>query len=246
MTFKHQLTQDTELLNLKYHEGDLYTGQLSFSAGAVLSQLRAKPSVINIVPATAADRQAVEQFIIDIYAKAYGAKIGVHYPTLMSVRDEAGSILAAVGFRSAAESPLFLEQYLDRPVQDVLRTPRRQIAEIGSLASNGGGASLFLFVALSAYLCSRGFTKAAITGTSQLQQRFRSLGLQPVRHAQADANLLLSHDEDWGNYYETQPYVISGSLDKSYRQLKKRLGADYQDHRPRLLPRLHYSYKDAV
>ena len=57
----------------------------------------------------------------------------------MSVRDAGGTILAAVGFRYAKEEPLFLENYTGAPIEQVLRTPRERIAEIGNLASAGGG-----------------------------------------------------------------------------------------------------------
>jgi len=228
------------MLNLAYSENGLQTGQLSFRKDGMLSALRAKPSTVSIVPAFSKDREAVEHFITDIYAKAYGAHIHVHYPVLMSVRDETGKILAATGFRPAADEPLFLEQYLDAPIERVLQSPRAQIVEIGNLASDGGGASLYLFAALAAYLNYKGFTQAVVTSTDFLERRFRQMGLQPKRHAKADLALLLSDGENWGTYYDTQPHVISGSVAQGYKRLQKQLGAEYTDCRPRLFPRLHY------
>lgn len=228
------------MLNLAYSENGLQTGQLSFRKDGMLSALRAKPSTVSIVPAFSKDREAVEHFITDIYARAYGANIHVHYPVLMSVRDEAGQILAATGFRPAVNEPLFLEQYLNAPVQDVLQTPRAQIVEIGNLASDGGGASLYLFAALAAYLNYKSFTQAVVTSTDFLERRFRQMGLQPKLHAKADPALLLSDGENWGTYYDTQPHVISGSVAQGYKRLQKQLGAEYTDCRPRLFPRLHY------
>lgn len=161
------------MLNLAYSENGLQTGQLSFRKDMLLSSLRAKPSTVSIVPAFSKDRKIVENFITDIYMKAYGAHIHVHYPVLMSVRDEAGQILAATGFRSAVNEPLFLEQYLDAPVEEILQSSRAQIVEIGNLASDGGGASLYLFAALAAYLNYKGFTQAVVTSTDFLERRFR-------------------------------------------------------------------------
>lgn len=228
------------MLNLAYSENGLQTGHLSFRKGSLLGGLRAKPSTVSITPAFSKDRETVERFITDIYAKAYGAHIHVHYPVLMSVRDEEGYILAATGFRPASEEPLFLEQYLNAPVQDVLQTPRKQVVEIGNLASNGGGASLYLFAALAAYLDYKDFTQAVVTSTDFLERRFRQMGLQPKRQAKADPALLLSEGENWGSYYDTQPHVISGSVSQGYKRLQKQLGAAYTDCRPRLFPRLHY------
>lgn len=228
------------MLNLAYSENGVQTGQLSFRKDRLLNSLRAQPSSVSIIPAFSKDRQSVENFITDIYRKAYGASIHVHYPVLMSVRDEAGRILAATGFRSALNEILFLEQYLEAPVEHVLKVPRAQIVEIGNLASDGGGASLYLFAALAAYLDHKGFTQAVVTSTDFLERRFRQIGLQPKCHAEADPSLLLSDGENWGTYYDTQPHVISGSVSQGYKRLQRQLGAEYTDCRPRLFSRLHY------
>lgn len=140
------------MLQLDYQENGRVTGQLVLKNTPRFAPLRAKPSVISIIPAFANDRAEVEKFITDIYAQAYDASIAVHYPILMSVRNAQGKILAATGFRSAACEKLFLENYLDAPIEALAGVPREKIVEVGNLASNGGGASLFLFAAISAYL----------------------------------------------------------------------------------------------
>ena len=185
------------MFNLDYQEDGYSTGTLSLTEGAWMGRLNARPTVISIAPAFAKDSKAVEEFIIDTYAKAYGAKIGVHYPILMSVRDENGTILAALGFRYATGGDLFLEQYLTHPVEEILDTPRSTITEIGNLASSGGGASIFLFAALSAYLDGKGQTHAVITGTNFIEKRLRALGLKPICLAKANPDLLLRKDENW-------------------------------------------------
>lgn len=228
------------MLNLLYDENGLRTGQLIFNKDTALKALRVRPAIVSIVPHFSDDRKAVEDFIRRIYAEAYQAKIDIHYPVLMSVRDEFGTLLAATGFRPAADGPLFLEQYLHAPIEDVLHTPRGQIVEIGNLASEGGGASLYLFAALAAYLHHKGFTKAVATSTDFLEHRFKQMGLQPKRHAKADPDRLLGKNEDWGSYYNTQPHVISGSIDNGYKKLQDLLGVEYRDCAPRLFPRLHY------
>jgi hypothetical protein len=228
------------MLQLDYQENGRVTGQLVLKNTPRFAPLRAKPSVISIIPAFANDRAEVEKFITDIYAQAYDASIAVHYPILMSVRNAQGRILAATGFRSAACEKLFLENYLDAPIEALAGVPREKIVEVGNLASNGGGASLFLFAAISAYLHNKGFEKAVVTGTNFLEQRFHEIGLDPVRLAVADQSRLAPGDEDWGRYYETQPHVLSGSLPHAYRRLQDRLGAEYHERPPALYPRLHY------
>ncbi len=228
------------MFNLDYQEGGHSTGTLSLTEGAWMGRLNARPTIVSIAPTFAKDSNAVEDFIISTYAKAYGAKIGVHYPILMSVRNEAGNILAALGFRYATNNPLFLEQYLSHPVEEILDAPRSTIAEIGNLASSGGGASVFLFAALSAYLNGKGQSHAVITGTNFIEKRLRALGLKPTRLAAANPDLLLHKDENWGTYYDTDPHVLAGQVDSGYHRLQKVLGATYTQSRPRLLPRLHY------
>ncbi|MCB1562919.1 MAG: thermostable hemolysin [Alphaproteobacteria bacterium] len=232
------------MLNLRYSENGLDTGKLSFRKDGLLGRLKARPSVVSIVPAFAKDREAVEDFITGIYAASYNAHIRIHYPMLMSVRDESGQILAATGFRPASEGDLFLEQYLEAPAEDILQAPRKEIVEIGNLASDGGGASLYLFAALATYLHYRGFTQAVVTSTDFLETRFKQIGLQPKRHAKADPALLLRDNEDWGTYYDTQPHVMSGAVAQGYKRLQCQLGIEYQDCRPRLYPRLHYKSKE--
>ncbi|PZO87259.1 MAG: hypothetical protein DI626_04450, partial [Micavibrio aeruginosavorus] len=157
------------MLNLDYHENGHTTGTLSLRNEFLLRRINTRPAVVSILPAFTKEREAVERFITDIYAKSYDARINVHYPTLMSVQDDQGKILAALGFRNAAREPLFLEQYLTHPVEEILDTPRPSITEIGNLASAGGGASLFLFAALSAYLHDKKQSHAVITGTKYIE-----------------------------------------------------------------------------
>lgn len=228
------------MFNLDYQEDGHSTGTLSLTEGAWMGRLNARPTIVSIGSAFAKDSKAVEDFIVRTYADAYGAKIGVHYPILMSVRDEAGHILAALGFRYANSGCLFLEQYLSHPVEEILDTPRSAITEIGNLASSGGGASIFLFAALSAYLDGKGQTHAVITGTNFIEKRLRSLGLKPTRLAAANPDLLLRKDENWGTYYNTNPHVLAGQVGLGYRRLQKALGATYTQTGPTLLPRLHY------
>lgn len=225
------------MLHLDYQENGQTTGTLSLRNDFLLKRINTRPAVVSILPAFAKEREAAEKFITDIYAKSYNAKISVHYPTLMSVQDGQGKILAALGFRNAAHEPLFLEQYLTHPIDEILDTPRPSITEIGNLASAGGGASLFLFSALSAYLHDKKQSHAVVTGTKYIEKKLRTLGLKPTRLAKADPSLLLKNGEDWGSYYDTDPYVMAGQVARGYERLQTALGATYT---PNLFCRLFY------
>jgi hypothetical protein len=103
-------------------------------------------------------RAAAEGFIAAAYARAYGGVIRTHYPLLLAVSNGEGVVRAAAGVRLAADAPLFLEQYLDAPVEAVASTAlgrvvsRRSIGEIGNFASDHCAASARLFLALAAHL----------------------------------------------------------------------------------------------
>ena len=228
------------MLKLQLHENDLNTANLYLRPDQVSRVSKLTPAIVDITGRFQPERQRVEDFIKGVYARSYGAKISIDYPTLMSVRHEDGDILAAVGFRYAKDEPLFLEHYTGAPIEKVLRTPRRQIAEIGNLASAGGGASIFLFAALASYLNFRDIKYATVTGTDYLHRTFKKLGLHPQKICDASLKEVQSEGQDWGTYYDTNPRVLAGSVEHSVARLKKALGAEYQDCRPRLFPRLHY------
>lgn len=164
------------------------------------------------------ERRRVEAFIEANYLAAYGSHIGRHYPTLMSVQNESGEIYAVVGFRLAGDEPLYLEHYLDGPVEGAMSdaigatVSRSQIVEIGNLASNGRGATIFLFAAMARHLLDIGAHFAVATATEELRGVFSKAGLGALRLAAADPDRLVDHGVSWGDYYQTRPFVLAGSI----------------------------------
>jgi tetratricopeptide (TPR) repeat protein len=71
-------------------------------------------------PSNATQRAALEGFIAARFQRAYGARLTHFLPHLLGLRDGAGEWQAAVGYADAAAGPLFLEQYLDAPVEELL------------------------------------------------------------------------------------------------------------------------------
>lgn len=202
------------------------TGQMTFDSKAMRRLSSVRPGKISITANHAHERHEVEAFIERIFARAYGAVIGQHYPTLISVRDADGRILAALGFRAAGQQTLFLEQYLDRSVEEEVSAAfgsavgRGSIVEIGSLASAGHGAAVYLFAALMAYLDWMGYTHLALTGTKVLRGYFAKLGLDPRDMGPADPRRLPDGGASWGNYYATEPRLIAGDVHASYLRLQ--------------------------
>ncbi len=219
--------------------------ELAFDSGTLKRVTPLQPAVIDIPGHFTPGRVRSEDFIRSHFRASYGAEISVSYPTLMSVQNGDGRILAAAGFRPAVQGPLFLEQYTRTPIEDVLSrlygetVARHEVAEIGNLASEGKGASVFLFAAIASYLLRQDIRFAAVTGTKKLHRRFEMLGFQPRVLCEADPATLEGPQEQWGRYYESEPRVLAGSLEASILRLNEQLGAVYSENGRHLLPRLH-------
>jgi len=166
-------------------------------------------------PVTHATRHAVEKFIRDGFNKAYGARIEVCHPTLMALyRDR--ELVAACGLSQAAAHPLFLEAYLDAPVEQVLsnilRTPvaREAIVEVGNLTVARVGCARQLIIHLTEYLHAHGPAWVVFSAVPQLRNNFVRLGIPLIRLAQADPDRLPSATrEAWGTYYDSSPQVTA-------------------------------------
>ncbi len=121
-------------------------------------------------------REPVQRFIATGFERCFGARIDNFMPYLVTLRRD-GEILAAAGYRQAFE-PLFLETYLDEPVERSLaRTAgsdvnRSAIAELGQLATRAPRHLTVLINQVSAHLVRQGVSWVAITATRS-QRRTR-------------------------------------------------------------------------
>ena len=204
------------------------------------------PSIVSITETFEPERKRVEAFIASVFSMNYKAVIKQHYPTLMSIRDGGDTILGALGFRRADKDRLFLEQYLDAPVEvemsRVLGAEIRRdgIIEIGNLASRGAGAAIFLIPALMAYLKQQGFRHVAFTATAGLYDYFRAIGVGPVIVAAADQEQLPDGGASWGSYYDTSPHVIAGDVRFAADRLRRFLGVRLLRADMAVFSRLHH------
>ncbi|HET6970556.1 MAG TPA: thermostable hemolysin [Phenylobacterium sp.] len=180
-------------------------------------------------PAGSEGRAPVEAFLEDAYLSAFRGVLRRHYPVLVSVETGGGRIEAAAGVRFARDEGLFLEQYLDLPIEieaaRALNAPvaRDQIAEIGNLASDRPGASLRLFAAIAELLAEEGCAYAAATATRQLRRKFGRMGFPTTPLAAAQATRLVADRSDWGHYYAREPEVMVGAVAPALRLLQAML-----------------------
>lgn len=234
------------MLKLRYQENNLNTANLYLQEGRTRKISPLNPSIVSITGFFEPERRRVEAFIKAVYKRSYDAAITVDYPVLMSIRNDDGDILAALGFRYAQDEALFLENYTGDAIEKELNCPRREIVEIGNLASAGQGASAFLFAALASYLQHKDIRYAAVTGTDFLHRYFERVGLNPRKICDADIQAVAGDGQNWGRYYDTSPRVLVGSVETGVKRLKATLGAQFEDCRPRLFPRLHYKQEAKI
>lgn len=173
-------------------------------------------------------RPQVERFIHGVYQRRYGADIQSFAPVLVSLCDETG-ILAAAGYRDATEGPLFLEHYLDQPVETLLTslregsTTREGIAEVGHLSAHRAGEGRKLIMRLGPHLAEHGFSWVVTTVTEELLHLFNRIGLTPLMLGIADPRALGSMAHLWGSYYDHHPSVVCGQLKLALQQMARRM-----------------------
>ncbi|MES1943019.1 hypothetical protein PC39_02802 [Salinisphaera sp. PC39] len=165
----------------------------------------------------AVGRDRLERFTAAHYARHYGARLGDFYPHLLSLDNGAG-LQACMGFRGAGHGALFLEQYLDEPIEALVRehlgiaAPRAGIVEVGGLAADWQGAGRRLILAAAGWLHSRGYRVVVFTATPCVANSFRRLRLLPVDLGAADPRRLRRNASDWGCYYDHHPRVFAGPI----------------------------------
>ncbi|MDR3392000.1 MAG: thermostable hemolysin [Sulfuriferula sp.] len=174
----------------------------------------------------AEERGEIEQFIQQCFADAYGTHISQFMPRLLSLRSKRGDMIAAFGLRPAADTRLFLETYLDQPIETMLQSRlgqdvrREDIIEVGNLSALYPGAARWLIVALTAMLHDAAYKWVVFTGTAALRNGFNRLGLRPVELGAAQlAHLPPSERAAWGSYYDHAPMVMAGDIAYGYRAL---------------------------
>ncbi|WP_454883396.1 thermostable hemolysin [Sphingomonas oryzagri] len=160
---------------------------------------------------------AARNFAQRLYRRHHGADIAPNYLSWRSVCDTEGRPLAVLGYRSASDGPLFLERYLDEPIEQMVssvqgvRVPRHRIVEIGCLAAFPSAALLRLWQLTAASLAGP-FDVAVATLTAPLRNQFRRVGLPMHEFGAASLDRAGTSGDDWGRYYAADPVVCMGSI----------------------------------
>jgi hypothetical protein len=196
--------------------------------------IHAEHSGFRLLRHDSGDRAAVSEFIRAKFLKDHGAQLEQLMPSLFSLRRPTGEIVAAFGLRGATLERLFMERYLDEPVERRLtylsgrEVARESIIEVGNLAAVPGGARAMIS-ALTQHLHEAGAEWVAFTGVLALRHAFWRLGLRPLTLTAATPDRL-SHTERalWGRYFDSQPMVMAGNVPHGYRVLMQRRARAWQ------------------
>ncbi|MGC4394907.1 thermostable hemolysin [Hydrogenophaga crocea] len=173
-------------------------------------------------------RAEVEAFIHGVFQERFGARVRGFAPVLVALRDAQDRLVAAAGYRAADGGPLFLERYLEHPIEHHLQmasgapVSRARIAEVGHLASIQPGEGRRLVGLMAMLLAREGFDWIVSTLTQELRQLFVRLGVAPLALGVADPERLGEQAADWGSYYDHRPLVHAGQLQLALQAMQRR------------------------
>src|SRR5688572_28810005 len=212
-----------------------------FAHHASASDLRHDPPDqarrLELHPPASSRREAVEALVATVYRRRYDAHPPDFAPMLVSLSSGHGPV-AAAGYRPAGQGPLFLERYLDRPIEQLLpatrgaATSRSAIVEVGHLAATRVGEGRRLVYCLGQHLMDEGYAWVVSTVTRELRMLFLRLGVTPLALGVADPRALGNERHRWGSYYDHEPMILAGHLPLAMARLGARHCVDVP-HRQR-------------
>ena len=136
----------------------------------------------------------------------------------LAVYEHAAGGSGVIGIRCAGHEPLFLESYLDDPVETVIHLAsgasvlRHEVVEVGQFVVDEREIVADFFRDLVPFLRSRGYTWVCFTGTNRIRALLARIGFAGFQVTAASRNRVSDAQNRWGSYYEHDPIVIVGKL----------------------------------
>ncbi len=171
------------------------------------------------------DRSPELELVQKRFAEVHRAFPSAHFADLRS-EQRGGKLCATLGYRRAHRETLFLERYLDQPVEQCLAAvlgrdvARDDVVEIGSLASCNAVAMIALWSRTANDLGGDAEIAVAVL-TAPLRRMFQRLGVNLVPLAKADPARLGPERAIWGSYYENDPVVCAGLVAEGQARLAR-------------------------
>jgi hypothetical protein len=168
----------------------------------------------SIIKKSSSNRLAIEQYIAAKFLKDHNAHIHSFMPHLLTMSC-ANTFSGSVGIRAAKDNPLFIENYLEKTIENYISDisgnaeNRTGIVEIGNLVATQIGASQLIFILLTAVLYNANYQWVAFTATKQVEHILNKLHFKCHILTKADPKKLGDDIAQWGSYYDTNPHVIA-------------------------------------
>jgi len=178
--------------------------------------VNAPDNVFSVVGPDAPDRARLESRIRSGFGMHFGACIDGFMPRFALYQHASGAT-GVIGVRRASGDPLFLEQYLEMPIEQLISVAagvnvnRPTIAEVGQFIVDDRDIVGAFFRDLVPFLTSEGFDWVCFTGTNRIRAILNRVGFRGMPVAAADAARVEDGDR-WGKYYDYEPVVIVGRL----------------------------------
>lgn len=162
-------------------------------------------------------RTELESRIRAGFGQHFQACIEGFMPQLAVYRHASGAE-GVIGIRDAAADTLFLESYLDRPIDMAVSqyagygVQRGEIAEVGQFVISDRETVADFFRDLVPFLKSQGYDWVCFTGTNRIRALLSRIGFEGRPIATAIRERVTASGDDWGSYYDHDPVVIVGKL----------------------------------
>ncbi len=206
------------MLNYHIQHQPVYRAEAAYQLREFVKTKRYQISEITASTVNIGDpaRAEVEAFIHAVFKRAYDAEITLFMPHLVALRDRDGILMAAFGWKKAVDGPLFLEQYLDEPIESLIsrrldkHITRDQITKIGNLAVANPRNAGVLIAHVIQHSLDIGIEWCVATAHHSLQNGLIKGGRDVFPLFPADKSRLpLEEQAKWGSYYQHQPQVIA-------------------------------------
>lgn len=206
------------MLNYHIQHQPVYRAEAAYQLREFVKTKRYQISEITASTVNIGDpaRAEVEAFIHAVFKRAYDAEITLFMPHLVALRDRDGILIAAFGWKKATGGPLFLERYLDEPIESLIskrldkHITRDQITKIGNLAVANPRNAGVLIAHVIQHSLDIGIEWCVATAHHSLQNGLIKGGRDVYPLFPADKSRLpLEEQAKWGSYYHHQPQVIA-------------------------------------
>lgn len=142
-------------------------------------------------------------------------------------------IVGAVGYQ-VADLPLFLEQYLERPVEAEIgaltghQPNRASLVEVGGFAVSSREHAMPLMLALAEQLDGLGLETVVCTASGPIRCCMAKAGLQTTVFGEAQPDKVDTSKNAWGRYYDTRPKLVFGDISEGRSRLQPKVASPGQ------------------